>query len=656
MRVGTGHVVWQRFRASEAMAVTVAVEMVDAIETTANGAATGLRPRADLRNVAIIAHVDHGKTTLVDGLLKQSNVFRDPDAAGSLILDSNDLERERGITILSKNTAIAYGAVKINVIDTPGHADFGGEVERVLNMADGCLLLVDAVEGPMPQTRTVLGRALARGLRPIVVVNKIDRPAARAEEVVGLVQDLFLELATDADQLEFPVLYTIARDGRAGTTPDATALAPDLRPLLEAIVAEVPPPLVDPDAPFQMLIASLDYDTHRGRIAIGRIGRGRVRVGDTLLHLGPGGEQARQRISALTVFAGLGRREVTEAEAGEIVALAGFNDAKIGATLADPSLPERLDVIEVEEPTLRLTFGVNTSPLAGREGQYSTSRQLGERLYRELETNLSLKIEPTAQADVFAVSGRGELHLSILIETMRREGYEFQVSRPEVITKEVDGQTLEPIEHLVIDTTDQFVGVITDLVGGRKARLMDMVNDGRGNVRLEFAIPTRGLIGLRNAFLTATKGNGVLASRLLAYEPWQGQIASSRSGALVASEGGVALAHGIANAQERGLTFIEPGTVVYEGMVVGQQPRPGDLAVNICRAKKLTNMRASTSDISIRLTPPVQLSLEQALDFLADDELLEVTPQGWRLRKRLLTQDERAKAKKRGQEASASRG
>ncbi len=616
---------------------------------------SGARPQSGLRDVAIIAHVDHGKTTLVDGLLKQSNIFRDPDAAGTLILDSNDLERERGITILAKNTAIVYRDIKINIIDTPGHADFGGEVERVLNMADGCLLLVDAVEGPMPQTRTVLARALARGLQPIVVVNKVDRPAARADEVVSLVQDLFLELATDADQLEFPVLYTIARDGRAGLTADPATLEPNLLPLLDAIVREVPPPVADPDAPAQMLIASLDYDPHRGRIAIGRVARGRISVGDYLLHVMPDGTRARQRVSSLAIFEGLGRREVETVAAGEIVAVAGFSDARIGATLTDPAVPEALPAIEIEEPTLKLTFGVNTSPLSGREGQYSTSRQLGERLYRELETNLSLRVAPTDQPDVFAVSGRGELHLSILIETMRREGYEFQVSRPEVITKEVDGETLEPIEHLVIDTTETFVGVITDLVGGRRARLLDMVNDGRGNVRLEYAIPTRGLIGLRNAFLTATKGNGVLASRLLGFEPWQGPIASARSGALVASESGVTLSHGLANAQERGMTFVEPGTTVYEGMVVGQQPRSDDLAVNVCRAKKLTNIRSSTSDISIRLTPPVLLSLEQALDFLADDELLEVTPVTWRLRKRLLTQDARAKARKRAQEAAATR-
>ena len=611
---------------------------------------------AHLRNVAIVAHVDHGKTTLVDGLLKQSNVFRDPTTAGSLILDSNDLERERGITILAKNTAVTYAGIKINIIDTPGHADFGGEVERVLNMADGCLLLVDAVEGPMPQTRTVLARALERGLRPIVVVNKIDRPASRIDEAMERLQDLFLELATDADQLEFPVLFAIAREGRAGTEADPARLAPDLRPLFETILREVPPPDVDPEGPAQMLVASLDYDPHRGRIAIGRVQRGTIRAGDTLVQLGIDGEETRQKVSVLTVFDGLKRVEVPAAGAGEIVALAGFAHVSIGATLASPEAPEALPIIAIEEPTLRLTFGVNTSPFSGREGQYSTSRQLKERLDRELETNLSLRVAPTSQPDVFAVSGRGELHLSVLIETMRREGYEFQVSRPEVITREIDGTLHEPIEELIIDTTEEFVGTVSDLVGGRRARLTDMVHDGRGGVRMEYAIPTRGLIGLRNAFLTATRGNGVLASRLIGYEPWQGPIQSSRSGPLVASEGGVALGHGLANAQERGITFIEPQTPVYEGMIVGQHPRQGDLAVNVCRAKKLTNMRASTKDIAIGLTPPVVLSLEQALDFLADDELLEVTPVGWRLRKRYLSADERAKERKRAQMQGAGRG
>ena len=599
----------------------------------------------DLRNIAIVAHVDHGKTTLVDGLLKQSNVFRDAEAAGELIMDSNDLERERGITILAKNTAITYAGVKINVIDTPGHADFGGEVERVLNMADGCLLLVDAVEGPMPQTRTVLQRALALGLRPILVINKVDRPASRPDHVLELTHDLFLDLATHSDQLEFPVLYTIAKEGRAGWAPDD--LQDNLLPLLDTIVQHIPPPMVERDAPVQMLIASLDYDNHRGRIAIGRVHRGTVRNGDLLVHIASDGTETRQRVTDLTTYAGLGRRKVEEAAAGEIVAIAGFADAKIGATLCDPSAPEPLASIDIEEPTLKLTFGVNTSPFAGREAQFSTSRQLRERLYRELETNLSLRVEPTDQADVFAVSGRGELHLSILIETMRREGYEFQVSRPEVITKEVDGQLVEPIEMLIIDTVEDSVGPVMELVGTRKARMVDMVNDGRGSVRLEFAIPTRGLIGLRNAFLTGTKGNAVMSSRLIGYEPWMGPIVSQRTGALVASEPGQVLAHGIANAQERGVTFPAAGDEVYAGQIVGQQPRQGDLVVNICRAKKLTNMRASTSDISVKLVPPVVLSLEQALDFLADDELLEVTPKAYRLRKRTLNADERAKERKR---------
>jgi GTP-binding protein len=597
-----------------------------------------------LRNIAIVAHVDHGKTTLVDGMLKQSNIFRDPNSAGTLIMDSNDLERERGITILSKNTSVAFNGHKINIIDTPGHADFGGEVERVLNMADGCLLLVDAVEGPMPQTRTVLARALERGLRPIVVVNKVDRPASRIDEVLERVNDLFLELATDSEQLEFPVIYAIAREGRAGFDP--ANLETDLQALFETIVNVVPAPTVDIDGPAQMLVASLDYDTHRGRIAIGRINRGKVRVGDMLLHIAPDGTQTRQRVSGLAVFEGLKRRDVEAAWAGEIVALTGFPDAQIGATMTDPSVPEALDAPEIEPPTLRLTFGVNTSPLSGREGQYHTSRQLKERLDRELETNLSLKVEPTEQAEVFAVSGRGELHLSILIETMRREGYEFQVSRPEVITRQGEHGLEEPVEALVIDTVEDAVGVVSELLGNRRARMTDMVNDGRGNVRLEYTIPTRGLIGLRNAFLTATKGNGVMASRLIGYEPWMGAIQNTRSGALVASETGTALSHGLENAQERGITFVDPQTEVYEGMIVGQHPRQGDLIVNVCRAKKLTNMRASTKDMGIQLTPPLKFSLEQALDFLADDELLEVTPAGWRLRKRLLSSDERGKAAK----------
>ncbi len=609
--------------------------------------------RADLRNVAIIAHVDHGKTTLVDGMLKQSHIFRDPDAAGELIMDSNDLERERGITILSKNTAIRYGDLKINVIDTPGHADFGGEVERVLNMADGCILLVDAAEGPMPQTRTVLSRALEIGLRPIVVINKIDRSNARIEEVEELIMDLFLELAVDESQLDFPILYAIGREGRAGYSADK--LEDDLLPLLDTVVKEVPAPVADIGAPFQMLVTSLDYDAHRGRIAIGRIHHGTITSGEQLVNIGGGVDESRQRVTSLMTFEGLGKVEVAQAQGGDLIAVTGFSGAKIGSTLAHPDEPEALPTVAIEEPTLKLTFGVNTSPLSGRDGDYSTSRQLGDRLSRELETNLSLRVAPTDQPDVFAVSGRGELHLSVLIETMRREGYEFQVSRPEVVTRRDEhGELMEPIEHLVVTVPEEFVGVVTELTGSRKARMLDLVNDGNGHVRVEFAIPTRGLIGLRNAMLTATKGSVVMGSRLIDFEPWMGAITQTRSGALVASESGTALAHGIANAQERGITFIDPGTEVYEGMIVGQNPRQDDLTVNICRAKKLTNMRASTSDITVKLTPPTLLSLEQSLDFLEDDELLEVTPKALRLRKRFLSSDERAKVKKRAKMAEAA--
>ncbi len=611
--------------------------------------------RNDIRNVAIIAHVDHGKTTLVDGLLKQSHIFRDPDAAGDLIMDSNDLERERGITILSKNTAIRYGDTKINVIDTPGHADFGGEVERVLNMADGCILLVDSAEGPMPQTRTVLQRALQIGLKPIVVINKIDRSNARIEEVQELVMDLFLDLAIDESQLEFPTLYAIGRAGRAGFSPDA--LEDDLRPLLDTVIDVIPGPEADVEAPFQMQVTTLDYDSHKGRIVIGRINRGAINSGDSMTITGGDVQETRQKVNSIMSFEGLGRKEVERAEAGELIAMTGFSDAKIGSTICDPEHVEAMPEVAIEEPTLKLTFGVNTSPFSGRDGDYSTSRQLKDRLERELEINLSLRVEPTDQPDVFSVAGRGELHISVLIETMRREGFEFQVSRPEVVTRkdEETGEVMEPIEHLVVDVPEAFVGAVTELTGARKARMLDLVNDGRGSVRLEFAIPTRGLIGLRNAMLTSTQGNAVMGSRLIDFQPWMGTIQSSRSGALVASETGTVLANGIANAQERGITFVEAGTEVYEGMIVGQNPRPDDLAVNICRAKKLTNMRSSTADIATKLTPPTILSLEQSLDFLQDDELLEVTPKALRLRKRFLTQDERQKQKKRAAMAEAAR-
>ncbi|HEY7022074.1 MAG TPA: translational GTPase TypA [Ktedonobacterales bacterium] len=606
-------------------------------------AGTTSHVREDIRNVAIIAHVDHGKTTLVDGLLKQSKVFRENQQVGELIMDSNELERERGITILAKNTAIMYRGVKINIIDTPGHADFGGEVERVLNMADGCLLLVDAVEGPMPQTRFVLKKALELGLKPILVINKIDRRDARVEQVLTWTQDLFLELATHADQLDFPVIYAIARDGVARYAPEDDNA--DLVPLFETILAHVPAPVVDDEAPFQLLVTALDYDDYKGKYAIGRITRGRVRPGMSVMRIDRDGEMTRARVSLVFTYQGLGRLEVDEVTAGDIVALTGITDVNISETLADAEQPEALPVIEIEQPTLKMTFGVNTSPFAGREGKWSTSRQLRARLYRELETNVSLRVEDGASADEFIVSGRGELHLAVLIETMRREGYELQVSRPEVITREIDGKTMEPVERLVIDTREEFIGAVSENLATRKARLANMVYDGQGNVRLEYDIPTRGLIGFRNAFLTLTKGNGAMASLLQGYEPWAGAIGMARNGALIASEGGVSLTYGLNNAQARGQTFIEPGTPVYEGMIVGLHVRPDDLVVNVCKEKKATNVRSSTSDIAVRLSPPVKHSLEQSLDFINPDELVEVTPQNIRLRKRLLTQHERARAR-----------
>ncbi len=599
--------------------------------------------REDIRNVAIIAHVDHGKTTLVDGLLKQSHIFRENQQVGELIMDSNDQERERGITILAKNTAITYRGIKINIIDTPGHADFGGEVERVLNMADGCILLIDAVEGPMPQTRFVLQKALELNLKPIVIINKIDRRDARIEQVYEWTQDLFLELATTDAHLDFSVLYAIGRDGVAMYHPDDERV--NLEPLFETIINTIPAPVVDVDAPLQMLVAALDYDDYKGKYAIGRIVRGRVTGNSFVAHINRDGVISRQKINLVLTYKGLQRVEVPEALAGDIVALTGIANANIGETIADINTPEALPTIAITEPTLKMTFGVNTSPFAGREGKYPTSRQLRSRLYRELETNVSLRVADSNTPDEFIVSGRGELHLSVLIETMRREGYEFQVSRPEVITREENGHTVEPIELLVIDTKDTYIGVLTETLAGRKAQLVNMTNDGLGNVRLEYHIPTRGLIGFRNAFLTLTQGNGAMSSLLIGYQPWMGKIGTTRMGALIASEMGAAVTYGLNNAQQRGDTFIEPGTPVYEGMIVGLNVRPMDMVVNVCKEKQKTNIRSSTSDIIVRLTPPIVLSLEQSLDFINNDELVEVTPQNIRLRKRYLTQNERARAR-----------
>ena len=604
------------------------------------------KSRDDIRNVAIIAHVDHGKTTLVDGMLKQSNIFRKNETVGELIMDSNELEREKGITILSKNTAIIYKAVKINIIDTPGHADFGGEVERVLNMADGCLLLVDAVDGPMPQTRFVLSKAFELGLKPIVVINKIDRPTARPATVLEMTQDLFLELATDAEQLDFPVVYTVAKQGLATLDPATISEATDLAPLFETILNFVPAPVIEDSAALQMLITSLDYNSHIGRIAVGRIYRGSIKAAMPVSRVNREGKVTRQKIGLIYTYQGLSKVEINEASAGDIIAITGIADIMIGETIADPDNPHALPVIAIEDPTLQLTFGVNTSPFGGREGLYTTSRQLRERLWRELDTNIALRVEETNSADVFLVAGRGELHLSILIETMRREGYEFQVSRPEVIKKEIEGRTMEPVEHLIIDTNEEYEGGVIEILGRRKAQMVKYQPDGKGRVRLEFSIPTRGLIGFRNLFLTATRGNGTVSSLFTGYEPWYGDMGQSRGGVLIATDEGMATGYGLANSQERGQTFIEPGTMVYEGMIVGINSREADMPVNVCKEKKLTNLRRSTSDIAVRLTPPIQLSLEQSLDFIENDELVEITPKHIRLRKRVLNHGERVKISK----------
>ena len=602
----------------------------------------GQTHRDDIRNISIVAHVDHGKTSLVDAMLKQSKVFRDNQQVGQFIMDQNVLEREKGITILAKNTAVIYKDVKINIIDTPGHADFSGEVERVVNMADGCLLLVDSVEGPMPQTKFVLRQALMKGLKPIVVINKIDRSSSRIEEVVRATQDLFLELVTNADQLDFPVLYASARDGTAVTDPSAEGK--DLIPLFECILQQVPPPTIV-DGPFQMLVCSLDYDSYKGKIAIGRISRGKVSPHDIVVTIDRDGNITQHEVAQVFTYLGLNRLETEEAQAGDIVAITGLKKVSIGETIASPERPEALPGIDISEPTVKMTLGVNTSPFAGREGRFCTSRQLRERLYHELETNIALHVNDTDSADIFLVAGRGELHLAILIETIRREGYEFQVSKPEAITKVVDGKLLEPVEALTIDTREEYIGALSEILSKRQAQLTNMHNDGKGNVRMEFRIPTRGLIGFTNAFLTATRGESIMNTLFLGYEPWCGDIASDRNGALVSAANGVAVTYGLNHAQGRGITFIEPGTHVYEGMIVGLNSRLQDMAVNVCKEKKQTNVRSSTSDIAVKLTPAVKLSLEQALDFIKEDELVEVTPKSLRLRKKLLTQAGRLKAR-----------
>ena len=592
-----------------------------------------------LRNVAIIAHVDHGKTTLVDALLHQSGVFRPNERVAERALDNIDLERERGITIVAKNTALRYENLTINIVDTPGHADFGGEVERTLTMVDGVLLLVDASEGPLPQTRFVLRKALERRLPPIVIVNKIDRQDARPAEVLSEIYDLFIDLDASDDQIKFPVLYTNAKAGTASTAADQSGQT--LRPLFEAIASHVRPPHGDPDAPLQLLVANLDSSDYLGRIAIGRIFNGTVRVGDQVVVAKLDGHVQRTQVTKLFAFDGLRRTEIDRAAAGDIVCLAGLSDITIGETITDPEHQSPIPVIGVDEPTVSMIFGVNTSPMAGRDGQFVTSRNLRDRLARELVGNVSIRVEDTDSPDQMKVVGRGELQLSILIEMMRREGYEVQASRPEIVTRTSAGGRQEPIEELVVDVVEEFQGIVIAGLGTRRATMTKMVNHGSGRVRLEFRIPTRGLIGFRSQFLIDTRGTGIMNHLFAGWEQWHGPIAGRPSGALVADRSGKATAYALYNLQERGEVFIEPGTPVYEGMIIGENARPADMDVNATKEKKLTNMRASTADDAIKLIPPRLLNLEQAIEFISEDELVEVTPGAIRLRKRVLAANQR---------------
>lgn len=602
-----------------------------------------------LRNVAIIAHVDHGKTTLVDKLLKQCGLYRSNQTMPDRILDSNDLERERGITILSKNTSVLYEGIKINIVDTPGHADFGGEVERIVKMVDGVLLLVDAFEGPMPQTRFVLRKALAAGLKPIVVINKIDRPDARPDEVLDEVLDLFIDLGANEDQLDFPVAYASAKMGYAMSELEGDPT--DMRPLLDMIIEHIPLPAGDADGPVQLVISSIDYDNYVGRIGVGKINRGTIGKSQELILCSTDGQQRKVKINTLYTFEGLKRAEALKASAGEIVAISGIEDMTIGETLCAIDAIEPVPFVNIDEPTLSMNFVINNSPMAGLEGTYVTSRHLRDRLERELLSNVSLRVEGIAP-DCFKVSGRGELHLSILIETMRREGYEFAVTRPEVILKIIDGVVCEPIERLYVDVPSLFVGTVIEALGIRRGELLVMNNGHGDTVELEFLVPARGLIGYRSQFLTDTRGNGIMNSVFERYEPFKGEIAARGVGALVASESGTAVAYGLFNVQERGSLFIGPGTEVYEGMIVGENARSMDITVNVCKKKHLTNTRASGSDDALRLTPPLIMSLEKCLEFINDDELLEVTPKSLRLRKTILDKDARAKADKNKNRAS----
>jgi GTP-binding protein len=597
--------------------------------------------RNDIRNVAIIAHVDHGKTTLVDALLRQSHVFRENEKVQERVMDSNDLERERGITILSKNTAVMHNGIKINIVDTPGHADFGGEVERVLKMVDSVLLVVDAFEGAMPQTKFVLKKALELKLKPIVVINKIDRPDSRPLEVIDEVFDLFVELGADDSQLDFPIIYCSAKDGIAKKEVEDESTNMD--PLFDAIIKNVKAPEGYVDEPVQLLVTTLDSNEYVGKIAIGKIERGTLKRNQQVALIRRDDSISNVKISSLYVFSGLKKEEVEEAMLGDIVAVAGIPDINIGETIADASKPEALPFVDIDEPTLSMNFMVNDSPFAGLEGDYVTSRHLRDRLFKEIETNVSLRVEETDSADCFNVSGRGELHLSILIETMRREGYEFQVSKPSVIFKEENGKLLEPIERLTIDVPEEFMGVAMEKLGPRKAEMVNMTSAINGYTRLEFLVPSRGLIGFRSEFITDTKGNGIMNHVLEGYDKYKGEIPERSRGSIVVFETGEAITYGLYNAQERGTLFIEAGIPVYEGMIAGENSRSGDIEVNICKKKHLSNTRSSGSDDALKLTPVRQMSLEQCLEFVASDELVEVTPKSIRLRKKILSNDLRKK-------------
>ncbi len=602
--------------------------------------------REDLRNVAIIAHVDHGKTTLVDQLLKQSGIFRANEAVAERVMDSNDLERERGITILSKNTAVMYNGTKINIVDTPGHADFGGEVERILMMVDGVLLLVDAFEGCMPQTRFVLKKALGLGKKPVVVVNKIDRPGARPEEVVDEVLDLFIELGADEDQLEFPVIYASGRDGYASIDPHTPGT--DMTPLFEAIIREVPAPTGEMNEPLQILFSNIDYDEYVGRIGIGRVERGSCKVGQNVVLCQHEGTTKNAKITKLYQFEGLKRVEAETAKLGDIVAVSGITDLNIGETACAPERPEALPFVKIDEPTVSMLFMVNNSPFAGREGKYVTSRNLRDRLFKEVETNVAMRVEETDSADTFKVSGRGELHLSILIETMRRQNYEFQVSRPKVIMKTINGKLYEPMELLMIEVPDNYVGAVMEKLGSRKAELINMGTRETGTTHIEFKIPSRGLMGYRSEFLTDTNGNGIMNHVFEDYEEYKGDIPQRAQGSLIAHETGDSTGYGLFYAQDRGRMFIGPGVEVYEGMIVGASPKSEDIVVNVCKKKHVTNTRAAGSDEALKLTPPTILSLEQSLEFIKDDELVEVTPKSIRMRKTILNKEQRMKKAAKG--------